>query len=171
MSDGDARRDELRDRLAHSRESMDLAVLPEAEPPEDYVALAMDYPFAAIAGGLAIGILAGSLLPRGFGRKLARGTIAAAAVAGKLGLEYGSAALDAAGKVADEANREGREKIGQLGGKLEVLGSSVNDKTRRYGRKAADAANEVLADKGQKGLDVGYRLAREAIKFVSNLRH
>ena len=89
MSDEDRRREELREKLAHSRESLTARPVPETEPPEGFVALAMEYPFAAIAGGLAIGVLAGSLLPRGVARRFARGAVSAALLAGNLGREYG----------------------------------------------------------------------------------
>ncbi len=79
--------------------------IPEGEPPESYTELGKDYPVALVAGGLAMGLLAGALLPRGVGRRVARGAIAAAAIAGDISRKYGGQVINVAG----EAGRDSRE--------------------------------------------------------------
>ena len=145
MNDPDDRREELREKLEKSRQSLTVQPVPETDPPEGIVALAMEYPFAAIAGGLAIGVLAGTLLPRGVGRSFARGAVSAVALAGKVGREYGMQALETAGEVG----RDGRLKLAELG-------------------SAAARSTEVQSRKGR---ELGFKLVGEAIKFASTLRH
>ncbi len=80
--------------------------IPEGEPPESYTELGKDYPVALIAGGLALGLFAGALLPRGVGRRVARGAIAAAAIAGDISRKYSGQVINVAG----EAGRDSRER-------------------------------------------------------------
>ncbi len=127
------------------------ARIPEGEPPENYVDLAKDYPVALIAGGLAIGVIAGALLPRGFGRKFARSAVSIALTAGELGRNYGNQVID----VASDGSRESRKKLGNLGDAVSELG----------GRVALSAS-----DRGRKGRSIGHKAAREAIRIVANLR-
>ncbi len=124
--------------------------IPNAEPPEDYVALAKDYPIALIAGGLAVGLLAGALLPRGFGRKFARTAVTTALTAGELGRNYGRQVID----VATDTSRGSRKKLATLGDAVSELSS-----------RAADSAS----DRVQKGRSIGHKAAREAIRIVANL--
>lgn len=137
--------------------------LPEREPPEGYKALAMDYPFALLLGGLALGAVAGALLPRSATRKLAQGAITAAGVAGELGLAYGRQALEAAGEISDD----GREKLGAMGEKLAELGEALSDGAGTCGRKAT----EVASDAANKTRETGIRIARQIFRLMSQLRH
>ena len=121
--------------------------IPEGDPPEDYVALAKDYPVAIIAGGLAIGLLAGALLPRGFGRNFARNAIGAAMTAGELGRNYSRQVIDITG----DTTQESRKKLGSLGDVVSELGS-------RAGQHV------------QNGRSLGHKFAREAIRIVVNLK-
>ncbi|MEO5599210.1 MAG: hypothetical protein ABIQ66_11380 [Novosphingobium sp.] len=152
MNEADQRRENLREKIAHSRESLIAHPVPETEPPEGFVALAMEYPFAAFAGGLTIGLLAGSFLPRGLGRSFARGAVTAALTAGSIGRNYGLQALGTVG----EAGHEGRQKLGELS-------TSVAAK----GKRAIRSTEEQT----RKGRELGLRLVGEAIKFASTLKH
>ena len=152
MNDLDDRREELRDKLEKSRQSLTVQPVPETDPPEGFVALAMEYPFAAIAGGLAIGVLAGTLLPRGVGRSFARGAVSAVMLAGKVGREYGMQTLETVGEVG----RDGRLKLAELGSAAAAQGKRAARSTETQSRK---------------GRELGYRLVGEAIKFASTLRH
>jgi len=177
----ETKRDELRRKVAESQASLSRPTLPERNPPEGYRALAMDYPFAIVIGGLALGAIAGALLPRSAARKLARGVVAAAGVAGELGLTYGRQALDAAGDLSDE----GREKLGTIGEKLAELSESVSEAAGAYGRKAADLAGDAASSAGKaagkaaetagdaagSARDSGMKIARQVIRLTSQLRH
>ncbi|MEP7222098.1 MAG: hypothetical protein ABI673_05460 [Novosphingobium sp.] len=151
VNETDQSREELRDKLAQSRQSLTERPVPETDPPEGFVALAMDYPFAAIAGGLAIGLLAGSFLPRGTGRRLAKVATSAALTAGSIGRDYGMQALETVG----EASRDGRQKLGELG-----------HAAAAQGKRALHTTDE----QARKGRDLGLRLVGEAMKFASTLR-
>jgi hypothetical protein len=80
--------------------------IPEGEPPETYTELGKDYPVALVAGGLAIGLLAGALLPRSLGRRVARSVVAMAAITGEISRKYGGQVINVAG----EAGRDNRER-------------------------------------------------------------
>src|SRR6185369_15286450 len=102
MGLNETKRDQLRRKVAESQAALTRPQLPEREPPEGYRALAMDYPFTLVLGGLAVGAIVGAMLPRSAARKLGRAAIAAAGVAGELGMAYGRQAMDAAGELTDE---------------------------------------------------------------------
>lgn len=121
-----------------------LAKVPDSEPPETYTDLARDYPLALIAGGLAMGVLAGALLPRGIGRKVGKSVLTGALMAGELGRNYSRQAGEKLGDVASD----GRDKVVELG-----------SRAQGGGQKA------VLTSR-----DLGIKAAREALKLVSNLR-
>lgn len=121
-----------------------LAKAPDSEPPETYTDLARDYPLALIAGGIAVGVLAGALLPRGIGRKVGKGLLTGALMAGELGRNYSRQAGEKLGDVASE----GRDKVVEIGSRAQT-----------GGRKAMNSSREL-----------GIKAAREAFKLVSNLR-
>jgi hypothetical protein len=168
------KREELRRKVAESQAALARPQLPEREPPEGYRALAMDYPFALVLGGLAIGAIAGVLIPRSAARKLGRAAIAAATVAGELGVAYGRQARDAAEELADS----GRKRLADLG-------DSVSDGAGVYGRKASELAEQVASTAGEVagkaaetagvGADTarqaGLKIARQVIRLTSQLRH
>jgi hypothetical protein len=121
-----------------------LAKVPDRDPPETYTDLARDYPIALIGGGVVIGLLAGALLPRGIGRKVGKGILTGALMAGELGRSYSAQAKERLGDV----NSDGRERVVELGARAQA-GT----------RKAASTSR-----------DLGIRAAREAIKMVGKLR-
>lgn len=135
---------ELRDRVEGSRRNLPLARLPDAEPPESYTELAKDYPVSLVFGGLLAGIVAGSLLPRGIGRKVARTIVSGALVAGEIGRNY---SRDATRK-AEVMAQDSRSKVAELGGRAASAGKRTMGSSR----------------------DLGVRAAREAIRLATNLR-
>ena len=69
------------------------------------------HPALVVAGGLALGVIASALLPRGTARMLAKGAAAAAAIGGEAGLGLARQAREraqtAAGDAADAAGSAG----------------------------------------------------------------
>jgi hypothetical protein len=114
--------------------------LPDDTPPERLTSLLAEYPGLTIAAGLGLGLLAGALLPRSAGSKLARRGTALAAVAGEIGLILARQAIEKAG----EAGREGRDAAGRIG--------------TAAGRKAGAART------------AGTALAKKAIELAVNAR-
>lgn len=173
-SKSETRREQLRRKVAQSQETLartpPAARMPGNAPPEGYKALAIEYPFALIAGGLALGAVAGALLPRSVVRKLAQGAIGMAGIAGDVGLAYGRKALETAGDLSDD----GRGKLGDLGKKLSdlhlgekltVLGEDAGKSAGIYGRKAADIAGkaaELAADAAGIAVDAAGKAAGSA---------
>lgn len=121
-----------------------LAKVPDSEPPETYTDLARDYPLALIAGGIAVGVLAGALLPRGIGRKVGKSLLTGALMAGEVGRNYSRHAGEKIGDVASD----GRDKVVE-----------IRSRAQDGGRKAVNTTR-----------DLGIKAAREAFKLVSNLR-
>ncbi len=124
---------------------------PEREPPASLAALAPGHPGLILGGGLALGLLAGVLLPRGAARKLARGAIATVALGGEASLALARQARDGARSAAGEATSQ-----------LRVLEVGAGEGARRLRRSAADAAGSATSA----GLD----LARAALRLLGSLR-
>jgi hypothetical protein len=93
-----------------------------------------------IAGGLAIGLLTAALLPRGTGRKLAKGAMAAAATGSEAGMALA---------------RQAREKA--------VAGVESASET-------ADAVRRRTAKVGESAASSGLELMRTAINLLGSLR-
>lgn len=127
------------------------AKLPDRAPPESYRELGSDYPVALLVGGLAVGLIAGTLMPRSVGRRIVRGAAAMAAIAGELGGSYGRKVIDGSAEVT----KAGREKLGELG---ESAGG--------YGKAATGAASASA----RRGRDLAITIVQEAIKIARNLR-
>ncbi len=171
----------------------------KAEPPETISGLARDYPILIVLGGLAVGVLAASLLPRGAARRLATRAAALAAVAGELGVTFGHQAYDKAG----DAARDGREKLGEglaiaaregrhMSAKLtdslgETLTLAAKEGRDKFGevstilgevlseapaqaREQGKKAVETASDAAGSALDTGIKLARAAIRMAASVR-
>jgi len=159
VSNAQDRTKRIRDKIEASqarleREGADLPALPRKEPlpdaypPEDYRSLALEYPWLTVAAGLGVGLLAGALLPKKAGSKMAGRALALASVAGELAIAYGSQAREA----ASESAREGLAK--------------VSEKTAPARARAARAAGSARSNMRSAGLVV----AREAIKLAAKAR-
>jgi len=151
------KREAIRRKVADSKADLARTQPAPAGPPEGLRALAADYPFALVMGGVALGVLAGALLPRSAlgvaaGRKLSKRAAALAGIAGELGLAYGRQALKAAG--------EAKGKAGEISG---TVGESAAD----YSRKAAELVGDAAASAREAGITIG----RQAIRLGSHLRH
>lgn len=159
MNETDDKRQRIRDKVAASqerlqRDSAELPAIPsptrfpDAYPPENYRSLAGEYPWLAMAAGLGAGLLFGALLPKGTGGKLGKRALAAATIAGEVGLALSKQARD---KAAD-ASREGLARTGESAAQLR---GRVN--------RAVDPAR-------QRARSTGLVIAREAIKLAARVR-
>lgn len=155
MSKTDPRRDRVAKRIAASQERLERDSnkvpakarrdpLPDAWPPEDYRSLAKEYPWAAMAAGLGVGVLVAALLPRKFASKAGRRALGAATVAAELGLAFSKQAREVAG----EAAHDGLAKLDETTAPLRQRATSVTNSARNR----------------------GMRLAEEAFKFATRLR-
>ena len=118
--------------------------LPGSEPPESLADLAREHPGLVLAGGLAVGLLVGALIPRRKGGRLLRSAASLAAVAGELALTLGEQTRDKA--------EDARDRIVDL-----------SHKAGNAGRRAAHAGLE----KSDEAREAGLRMARKAVKAVA----
>ena len=92
---------------------------------------ARQHPLMLIAGGLAVGVVLSTLVPRSPTRKLSKKTIALMASLAEVGMAYGRDALDTVGEAAEGAGKQGKARLAELT-------STAKD-------KAADALEQVSA--------------------------
>ena len=159
MTDPDPKRTRIKQKIAASQDRLkrESAAAPartnlaDRDPPETYRSLAAEYPWLSVAGGVALGLLAGALLPKGAGSKLGRRVVAAATIASELGLAFGKSAR----AKAEEAGREGAARLSDLG---ETVGEGAADLRQR----ATMAANRTRSS--------GLKLAGQAIRLAARVR-
>lgn len=171
MSDSDIKRQAIRDKVEQSQAELAQAEsakpgIPRQDPPERLAALVMDYPMALMLGGLAVGVVAGALLPKGVARTLTRKAVAAAALAGDLGLNYGRSTVDAANETVATVGREGRRALDDLSGKLAVVSGSIGENANDAGKRAVAVAN----DTAEVARDAALRIAQQIVRLTSQLR-
>lgn len=110
------------------------------------VDFAREHPGLVVAGGVALGLVAGALLSRGGGRRLARHALTLAEVAGTAGIALGRQAMERAEGAGTELRRQGEviaEKAGKLAGPAEGAVDSASDAAQRLLRKAVDLAGRL----------------------------
>lgn len=155
MSDADARRARIKERIAVSQDRMrrdsvrppavpKRETMPDAYPPEDYRSLAREYPWLTIAAGAGLGLLAGALFPKRSGSKLGKRALGVATVAAELGL--------ALSRQAGTRASEGLARIEEGSAPLR----------QRAGRAAGSARSGARS--------AGMTLAREAIRLAARVR-
>ena len=115
-----------------------------------------DHPVAVIAGGLVLGVLLARFLPRSGISRLSGRAMALAAAGAELAALYGSKAVDGAG----EAARDGREKLGEIGG-------TISESAGEARRRTLDLADVAIA--GARA--VGDSAARRVAGLASKVRH
>ncbi len=104
-----------------------------------------DHPAIVVAGGVALGLIAGGLLSRGGilsrgnGRKLARQALTLAEVAGTAGLAFGRQAKERAG----DAGEALAEQAGKLKGPAEDAVDHASEAAHRLLRKAVELAGKL----------------------------
>ena len=98
-----------------------------------------DHPGAVVAGGVVVGLIAGTVLARGTGRKLARHALTLAEVAGTASLALGR---DAAHR-AEEAGEAIADKAGQLAEPAEEAVDAASEAAQRLLRKAVELAGKL----------------------------
>lgn len=98
-------------------------------------------PAAFIAGGIILGVIAGALLPRGTGRRLAKGATAAAVAAGQAGLHFSQHARE----TAEDLTREGREVLERNASVAQRRATELAGTARETGSKLVDQAVEFAS--------------------------
>lgn len=108
-----------------------------------------DHPGMVVAGGLALGLLAGVLLaPRGSGRKIARRAMSIAEAAGTASLALSRQARDRAEEAGDGLRHQGEVFAAQAGKLAEPAQEAVDNASEaahRLLRKAVDLAGKLRA--------------------------
>lgn len=142
---------ESEERLRRDSQAPARKQFPDRDPPETYRSLAGEYPWGVVLGGLALGAVAGALLPKAAGRRLGRRALAIATIAGELGLTFSKTARDK----TSEAGREGIARLGDLSGSV---GESTAELRQRAGHVAGRARSR------------GLELAGRAVKLAARVR-
>jgi hypothetical protein len=114
---------------------------PPAPEQENVGDLIRKHPVAFIAGGVVLGLVAGALLPRGTGRRLAKGAAAAAVAAGQAGLHLSQHARD----TAEDLTREGRETIERNAAVAQRRAAELAGNARNTGSKLVEQAVELAS--------------------------
>ena len=125
------------------------------EPGKAVVDFVRDHPGIVVAGGVALGLVAGALLSRGSGRKLAKHALTLAEVAGTASLALGRQAAER----AEDAGSELRRRSGELADGL----ADRAGKLRAPAEEAIDSAVDGASDAAQ-------RLLRKAVELAGKLR-
>lgn len=105
-----------------------------------------EHPGLVVAGGVALGLIAGAFLSRGSGRKLARHALTLAEVAGTASLALGRQAMERAEDAGSGLRRQGEviaEKAGKLAGPAEEAVDSASEAAHRLLRKAVELAGKL----------------------------
>jgi len=125
---------------------VDGTITPEQDNPEQdgLGEFIRNHPAAFIAGGILIGVVAGALLPRGTGRRLAKGATAAAIAAGQVGLQLSHQARE----TAEELTREGRDALERNASAAQRRATELASNARETGSKLVEQAVE-LASRGR----------------------
>jgi hypothetical protein len=108
-----------------------------------------DHPGIVVAGGLALGLVAGALLaPRGSGRMIARRAISLAEAAGAASLALSRQAVDRAEDAGQGLRRQGEviaAKAGKLAEPAEEAVDQASEAAHRLLRKAVELAGKLRA--------------------------
>jgi hypothetical protein len=114
-----------------------------ATPVTDFM---RDHPGLVVAGGVALGLVAGTLLSRGSGRKLAKHALTLAEIAGTAGLALGKGTLERAGEAGGELRRQGEalaQKAGELTEPAEEAIDQAAEAAQRLLKKAVELAGKL----------------------------
>lgn len=105
-----------------------------------------EHPGLVVAGGVALGLVAGALLSRGGGRRLARHALTLAEVAGTASMALGRQAMERAEDAGSGLRRQGEvlaEKAGKLAGPAEEAVDTASEAAQRLLRKAVELAGKL----------------------------
>lgn len=105
-----------------------------------------EHPGMVVAGGVALGLVAGALLSRGSGRKLARHALSLAEVAGTASMALGRQAMERAEDAGSGLRRQGEaiaEKAGKLAAPAEDAVDTASEAAQRLLRKAVELAGKL----------------------------
>lgn len=152
----------------------------QSEPQDTFSAFVRDHPVMAIAGGVALGILASALLPRRPVRKLAARAGGLAEVASAASLMLGRHMVEAAehtgaeiGKqvhvVADRVGRFGEaaaEQTERAAGRAERIGHAAFGRLERLGTAAVGTPGELMARVRPAPPTLSARMAAKAGKLA-----
>ncbi|MCB2061819.1 MAG: hypothetical protein R3E09_16750 [Novosphingobium sp.] len=132
---------------------------PEAAPSPNLIETATgfvrEHPGLTIASGIAIGLIAGALIPKGRGRRLAKHAVHLAELASVSGLAFGRHAL---------------ERAESAGSDLRQRGSAAADRLGGYGEAAAGQAGRFIDTAEEVASNAGRSLARKATELKSKMR-
>lgn len=125
-----------------------------------------DHPLLTVAGGIAVGLLAGALLPRRAGQRMARRSMELAEMAGAVGTLFGRQALER----AETATRDLRKQSELLAGQAEKFGKATSGRIEKFGHVTKGRAERLAMPAEQTASSVGRRIAAKASALKSRIR-
>jgi hypothetical protein len=110
------------------------------EAPDGPIGFIREHPLLTVVGGIALGAVAASLVPKGTSRKLARRAIGLAEVAGSVGALLGTRMRERAGS----ARTELREQGGAMAERFEKLSESASERLGGLSDAAGSRMEKLL---------------------------
>jgi hypothetical protein len=114
-----------------------------------------DHPVAVVVGGIALGLIAASLLPKGSGRRMARRAADMADTLAAAGLLY---------------SQQAWERAESAGHDLRDAGYSAAGRAQEFGESAADRMHDFISPAAHRAASAGHRVVAKAQEIRSRVR-
>jgi hypothetical protein len=125
-----------------------------------------DHPLLVVAGGIAVGMIVSSLLPKGTGRKLASRAVSLAEIAGAASMALGKDAWDK----AETAGSAIGKRSGELAERAGELGKAGVERASTAGGAAADRIEKIATPATQAAADFAELVAEKAAEIANRFR-
>lgn len=123
---------------------------------DNVAGLVQEHPFVALAGGIAVGALLATLLPKSSRRRLGSKAASFAGLAVQIAGDYGLAAR----KTARTAAQSGQEQIERLGTSLVDSSVQLRDDLDKLADTASDNARKLRNTITNKSSDVAQKVTK-----------
>lgn len=157
---------------AQSAEIVELRAKSET-PTKTAVDFAREHPLLVVAGGIAVGVIAAALLPKGAARSLGKGASALAEIGAAAAVTLGSSALEKAEAARNASADFGRQALDRA--------DSARHSSAELGRRLWESAEQAATVAGRRGesatsdallvvSETGHRIARKAAELAAKVR-
>jgi hypothetical protein len=130
-----------------------------------------DHPLLVIAGGVAVGMIVSSLLPKGAARKIAGRAVSLAEIAGAASVALGKDAWDKAETAGSVIGKRGGELAGIAGERASELGKAGASKASAAGSVAADKFDKLATPATQAAAEFAEMVADKAAEIAARFKN